>query len=173
MYLLRLALLLLLMATGLNAHDIHRSTTEAEYDATTQKLEVSLTVFISDLELALVRQAEREMSFTKTPAAELDAQILALLAKTFVVTHAAGQPASIAWVGRKREAATEANGDPEVTLFFEIALPDGLAGTSLRHEVFCDHFKDQSNLLHLRSGAQSVELRFTRNEPLKPLAFAK
>jgi hypothetical protein len=156
------AILLLWTATCLHAHSLHQSTAEAEYNPTTKKLEVSLTVFINDLETALIRQCEREMRLDKTPAAEFDAQIQAYLAKTFVVTDASGKVAKIEWVGRELDAESAKSGDPTVTLFFEIALPDGLAAAKLRHAVFCEMFEDQANLLRwsatdLKFGASQLE----------------
>lgn len=159
-----LAVLLFAFATSLHAHSLHQSTAEAEYNPATKKLEVSLTVFINDLELALVRQSEREMRLDKTPAAEFDAQIQIYLAKTFVVTDEAGKAAKIEWVGRELDAASVNSDESVVTLFFEVSLPEGLTAAKLRHTVFGDLFKDQTNLLHLRNGTGSVELRFTRDE---------
>ena len=165
------AIFLFSAASGLHAHSLHQSTAEAEYNPTTKKLEVSLTVFINDLELALIRQAEREMRLDKTPAAQLDAEIQTYLAKTFVVTDAAGNVPKIEWVGRKLDVNSADGGDPAVTLFFEVALPDGLPNTALRHIVFTDLFKDQINLLHLRNGSRKVQLSFTRAEAGRKLAF--
>lgn len=164
-----LAFLLFAFATSLHAHSLHQSTAEAEYNPTTKKLEVSLTVFINDLETALVRQSERAMRIDKTPAAEFDAQIQAYLAKTFVVTDAAGKAAKIEWVGRKLESESATSGDPAVTLFFEIAMPSGMKDTSLKHTVFLDLFKDQANLFYLRSGATKAGLRFIRDNESKKL----
>lgn len=164
------AILLFWTATCLHAHSLHQSTAEAEYNPVTKKLEVSLIVFINDLETALVRQSELEMRLDKTPAAELDAQILNYLTKTFVVTDAAGKTAKIEWVGRQIDEETKKSGDPTVTLFFEIALPGGLADAKMRHAVFCELFKDQVNLLQLRSDSHNVELRFTTEEASKKLA---
>jgi hypothetical protein len=153
-----------------HAHSLHQSTAEAEYNPATKKLEVSLTVFISDLETALIRQSEREMRLDKTPTAEFDAQIQAYLTKTFVVTDAAGKTAKIEWVGREMDAASAKSAEPLVTLFFEVPLPAGLTDTTLRHIVFSDFFKDQVHLLHLRNDLSEVEIRFTKNETLKALA---
>jgi len=161
----------LCLVTCAHAHSLHQSTAEAEYNPTTKKLEVSLTVFINDLETALIRQSEREMRLDKTPAADFDTQIQAYLAKTFVVTDAAGKAAKIEWVGRELNADSVKSDDPEVTLFFEIALPDGLKGKSLQHTIFHDLFKDQINLLHLRSNPGKAELRFTKDETSKKLVF--
>ncbi len=159
------AIFYLLAVTGVYAHSVHTSTAEAEYNAKTKKLEVSLTVFVSDLELALIRQSEREMRIEKTPAAEFDAQILAYLAKTFVVTDAVGKVAKIEWVGREMDEESEKTGDPAVVLFFEVVMPEGVAGRTLRCSVFSDLFKDQINLLLLKEGQKRRELRFQRESP--------
>ena len=166
-------LLLLITVSRLHAHSVHQSTAEVEYNATSKKLEISLTVFVSDLELALVRQVEREISFAKTPVAELDQQIQRYLAKTFAVSDANSKPVPLLWVGRELDAATQASSDPTVTLYFEAPLPERLKCCTLLDSAFCDFFKDQVNLVHLISGPQNVELRFTRDETKRALAFGK
>lgn len=165
----RLFAVLVLATTCLHAHSVHQSTAEAEYNPKTKKLEVSLTVFINDLETALIRQSEREMRLDKTPAAEFDAQIQAYLAKTFIVTDAAGKAAKIEWVGRQLDEETQKSSDPMVTLFFEIALPGGLVDAKLRHAVFCEMFKDQVNLLRAKIDTDKIDVRFARDQPEKPL----
>jgi hypothetical protein len=142
------AALCLAAAGWAQAHSMHQSTAEAEYNPKTQKLEVSLTVFIDDLELALMRHSERPMSIAKTPAAEFDTQIQSYLTKTFVLTEVTGKAAGIEWVGR--ESGSDRTDDPTVTLHFELPLVSCL-------------FKDQTNLLHLRSGANNLELKFMRD----------
>jgi hypothetical protein len=161
----------LLSISLVHAHSVHQSTAEAEYNAETKKLEVSLTVFVNDLELALVRQCERDMRLDKTPAAEFDSQIQTYLAKTFVVTDEAGKAAKIEWVGRELDVKSAKSGDPTVTLFFEMALPGGLANAKLRHVVFCELFKDQVNFVQIRRAAQTSEMRFTHHNAIKQLSF--
>ncbi len=168
---IKAAFISLCVATCAHAHSLHQSTAEAEYNPKTQKLEVSLSVFINDLELALIRQSERLMSIDKTPAAELDAQIQAYLSKTFVVTDAAGKAAKIEWVGRQVDEETKKSGDPTVTLFFEVPLPGDLPEATLQHTIFHGLFKDQINLWHLRNGSREVELRFSKDQASKKLAF--
>jgi hypothetical protein len=144
-----------------------------EYNAETKRLEVSLTVFVSDLELALVRQSEREMRIDKTPAAAFDAQIQGYLAKTFVVTDAAGKVAKLAWVGREMEEASAKSGDPAVVLFFEVAVAEGVKGAAVRNAVFFDLFKDQVNLMQMREGDRKTEMRFTGEHPSGKLGEVK
>ncbi len=159
------AFISLCVATCAHAHSLHQSTAEAEYNPTTKKLEVSLTVFINDLETALIRQCEREMRLDKTPAAEFDAQIQAYLAKNFVVTDAAGKAAKIEWVGRQIDEETKKSGDPTVTLFFAIAMPGGLADAKLKHAVLCELFKDQMNVIQFRSTKGNTTLKASSDKP--------
>lgn len=163
-------LCLLPLFSPLHAHDLHQSTAEAEYNPKTQKLEVSLTAFISDLELALIRHTERLISFDKTPAAELDAAIQSYLAKTFVVTDAAGKVVTLEWIGRELDAATAKSGDPGVTLFIEVPL-QGAGGLVLQNGVLHDLFKDQTNLLHLQGLGRKAELKFSGGQPPQKLTF--
>jgi hypothetical protein len=164
-----LVIFFLLVATCVHAHSVHTSTAEVEYNAETKRLEVSLTVFVSDLEVALVRQSEREMRIDKTPAAEFDAQVQAYLAKTFVVTDAAGKAAKLAWVGREMEEASAKSGDPAVVLFFEVEVPEGVKGAVVRNAVFFDLFEDQVNLMQMRGGEEKVEMMFTHERSSKEL----
>ena len=164
-----LVIFYLVVATCLHAHSIHSSTAEAEYNPQTKKLEVSLTVFVSDLEVALIRQCEREVRIDKTPAAEFDAQIQTYLAKHFVVTDAAGKVAKMEWVGREMDAVSAKSGDPAVVLFFEVVMPEGGEGAAVRNAVFFDLFKDQMNLMQMRDGDKKIEIRFTSEHSSKGL----
>lgn len=149
-----------LTALCLNAHPVHTATAEAEYNPHTKKMEVSLTVFVSDLERALIRQSEREMRIDKTPEAEFDAQVVAYLKKTFVVKDAAGKVGKMTWVGREMEKESEKSGDPAVVLFFEVEVPGGVEGVTLRCAVFRELFEDQVTLVEMKSGERKVEMKF-------------
>ena len=166
----RCLIALLLAACSLHAHSLHQSTAETEWNAETKKLEVSLTVFINDLELALMRQSEREMRIEKTPAEAFDAQTKLYLAKNFVVSDSTGQKAEWTWIGRQIDAETKKSGDPTVTLFFEITLPGGLKAVSLQNGVLQDLFEDQLNLLHFRNGAEKVQMQFQCGDEAKRLS---
>lgn len=154
------------------AHSIHQSTAEAEYNPVSKKLEVSLTVFVNDLEVALIRQCEREMRIEKTPELEFDEQLKIYIGKHFIVTDAAGQMAPLAWVGRQLDSDSARSDEPKVTLYFEMERVVNLNESKLRLSLFLDMFKDQSNLLLLRIGKQKGELKFTRTESVRMLTLS-
>lgn len=155
------SLLLLAFGSVSQAHTVHQSTAEVEYNEKTQKLEVSLTVFLNDLEVALIRQCECEMRIDKSPQSEFDQQALLYLQQNFVVTDGNNKTAALHWIGREIDDESAKSDEPKVTLFFEVLLPKGVGKTRLRHSVFHDMFKDQSNLLLFRNGQTKVERAFT------------
>src|SRR5687768_4902575 len=88
--LLQLAVGAMAFSSAALAHPIHRSIAEADYNRTTQTLEVALRVFADDFEDALSAQAKKKISLEKTPAAELEALTHAYIAQRFVVKTADG-----------------------------------------------------------------------------------
>lgn len=162
-------LVLVVGASCLHGHSVHQSTAEVEHNEKAQKLEVSLTVFLDDLEVALIRQCECEMRIDKTPKAEFDEQALAYLKRNFVVTDESGKTSPLKWVGRENDPESAKSNEPKVTLFFEVLLPIGISNTKLRHSVFHDMFKDQSNLLLFRNGSTKEERAFTPHAAIQRL----
>jgi hypothetical protein len=156
--------LMLLSVPGLLAHPVHQSQAHAEYNPDSRKLEVSLTVFINDLEQALTNHTGQKLTFDKTEASLFDAQMQLYLAETFVVKDATGRVAAMEWLGRAPEAGTEKSADPEVTLFFELTLTGGPAGCTLLHTVFCEVFEDQSNLIRFTFGPKKTVWCFLKGD---------
>jgi len=140
-----------------------------EWNATTGKLEVSLTVFVNDLELALIRQTQKELRLEKTPAEVLDEQIFQYLVKTFVIKTAGGKKADLIWVGRELDADTQKTDEPTVTLFFEASLPEGLPGSTLRLTLFSELFADQLHLMLFRHGGQKTMWQLKKGDDTRKL----
>jgi hypothetical protein len=151
------------------AHPVHQSAAEVAYNQKTKKLEVSLTVDLNDLELALTRECDHAISLDRTPADEFDAQTQIYLARNFEITDANGQVAKIVWIGRELVAETVKSADPSVRLFFEVPLAGEIAAAQLRHSLFCSLFNEQTNLVHLCHDKTKLELRFLKGDAAKPL----
>lgn len=137
------------------AHPLHTSIAEADYNRTTRQLEVAVRVFADDFEAALGARSKKKISLEKTPAAELDALSRAYLAEHFNVKSRDGVPAVPRWVGR--DLKDSAN---ELWLFFEVPLPGGIDGVTIRHALLMDRFSDQLNSVHVRDGPRKLTLVF-------------
>jgi len=154
------ALLLLVTSLGVQAHPGHQTSAEVELVSGAGRLEISLVVHEQDLEQALNAKGESTLSFAQTPDQQLDAQILAYLARTFVVRGASGAVAKLTWVGKERDGH-EDDVEPAWALYFEAELAEGLAGATLRNGVFCDLFDDQINVVQVRHGTAKHSLGFS------------
>jgi hypothetical protein len=161
------------MTMVVQAHSLHQSTAEAEWNEQTKKLEVSLTVFINDLELALIRHSEKLIRLDKVPAEVFDEQAKLYLSQTMLARDAKGQTVPLKWVGRELDSETQKSDEPMMTLFFEFSLPEGLQDATLQNRVFTDLFADQANLLLFRQAEHKVQMLFQRGtEPQRLNAAA-
>lgn len=176
---------LLLLLGGLvpppaHAHPVHTSFAEATYNAETRSLEITVRVFTDDLVTALTRHAGRAVSLETTPAAELDALMLAYLQSTFVVKDSTGTAAPLRWVGWEFEPRQESapvapagTDDARTLLHFEAPLPTGVVGARLRHRVLCDLYDDQKNSLRVKHGPRRVTLGFYPDGGEKVVSFSR
>ena len=157
---------LLASAPPLAAHAIHTSVAEADYNAATRRLEVSLRVFIDDFEAALSVHARRRLSLAGTPQEEFDAATRAYLAEKFTVRTPDGQLAPLAWVGREVRDA-----ENELWFHFEVALPGGLEGCRVHHRALGEQFPGQINSVRLRDGERRLTLVFLPRQTEKTVRF--
>jgi hypothetical protein len=165
---LRAGLLAGLLATAppLAAHAIHTSVAEADYNAATRRLEVSLRVFIDDFEAALSVHARRRLSLAGTPREEFDAAARTYLAETFTVRSPDGQLAPLLWVGREVRDA-----ENELWFHFEVALPGGIEGCRVHHRALGEQFPTQINSVRVRDGERRVTLVFLARQTEKTVRF--
>lgn len=135
----------LVAGAAARAHPIHASSAEVDYRVAPARLEIALRLFSDDAEVALTAQAGKKILLESTPARELDALLLALVRKTFVVKSSAGAPQTLAWVGREVK-----DGGQHLWIFLTCPLPDGSVGARFTNRVLRDVFSDQLNSIRLR-----------------------
>lgn len=154
------------LALPAGAHPIHTSIAEADYNRTSQKLEVALRVFVDDFETALSAHAKRRVSLEKTPPAEFDALARAYLAETFTVRTREGTLAAHQWVGRELK-----EGANELWFYFEVALPGGVEEVRLRHGTLAEQFSSQINSVRVRDDGRKATLVFLPRQTEKVVRF--
>ena len=138
------------------AHKFHTSFAEANYNAETRALEVSLRTFPDDLAEAVRRRAQgRGDAAGKDWKREFEDAVAAYVGETFRLRTAAGEALKIVWVGMDA-------GADSVWLYFEAGLPGGPEGVQLRNTFLADLYDDQVNLVTVRAGKGKAALRFER-----------
>jgi hypothetical protein len=147
-------------ARGVSAHKFHTSFAEADYNAETKSLEITLRTFPDDLENAIRKRGGKRVSPDDKKA--FGAQVFAYLQEAFQVKTAKGEAAKLSWVGMDA-------GVDSAWLYFEAALPEGVEGAQLSQQFLCDLYDDQINLVSVKSGGRKVELRFERGGEFKAI----
>jgi hypothetical protein len=145
-----------------SAHKFHTSFAEADYDAATKALQITLRTFPDDLETALRRRGGGRVSPDDKKA--FGAQVFAYLQETFRVRTAKGEAAKLSWVGMDA-------GVDSAWLYFEASLPEGVGGAQLNQQFLCDLYDDQINLVNVKAAGKRVELRFERGGEFKVIDF--
>lgn len=169
------------LAARADAHPLHASSAQADYNRATHRLEIGIRVFAEDLLAAL--NAHRDtppLSFEKTPAVELDAAVRTYVTHKFRVATADGASVALRWVGREFDRTPDApdrdhdhEDEQTLWLYVEAALPDGIEGAHLHHALLQERFRDQSNLIRVRDGDREVTLAFTRDDGPKVVRFTR
>jgi hypothetical protein len=150
------------VARRASAHKFHTSFAEADYDAETRSLQITLRTFPDDLDSAVRRRGGKRVSPDDKKA--FGAQVFAYLQETFQVRTAKGEAAKLSWVGMDA-------GVDSAWLYFEAALPEGVEGARVRQQFLCDLYDDQINLVSVKSGGKRAELRFERGGDFKPISL--
>ena len=159
---------LLLAPTAARAHAVHTAAVEMELNRETGRVEVSVRVFLDDLEAALSARAGRAIRAERSPAKEFGDLATAYIAEALVLEDMAGSRAAPEWIGREiKDAANEA------WLFVQFKAPANLEGSRLRITLLRDQFADQLTSVQLRDGERRLTLLFPPGETERRIAWPR
>jgi hypothetical protein len=142
-------------------HKYYTSIMHAEYNAETKSLEVSARIFADDLEQALAKRNKKNIHLETGKNA--GAQVLAYLQDTFQLKDAKGEIKKLSWVGMETKVDV-------VWVYFEIKLPEGLAGAQLRNRLLFELFPEQVNVVQYVDGKRKIELVFKQDSDFQAIA---
>lgn len=141
---LSLCLMAFVLTASAPAHEFHVSKGQIEYVASEKSLQITLHLFIDDLEEALRRSgAERVFLGTDREIARADEYLQAYLKRHFVLT-VNGQPVSYSFVGK--EMSTDLLG---MWCYLQVDGVDAPRQIKVRNDLLLDVFDDQKNILNI------------------------
>ncbi len=152
-----------------SAHPFHISTAEVEYDAKSQRLQVSLKLQAIDLEQALAGMTGERVDIEQPQATE---KIVELLNRTFYLAGAdnsvvadklanlesTAPQSKLHWVGQELKGAW-------LWLYFELELPEERRQVKLFNRVLFETNESQINTVSVRHGTQRTTLKMTSKQP--------
>ncbi len=135
----------LFLLPNLAVHDLHISNCEIEYKAEDTTLQISLRIFIDDLETALVnRGAEDLYLFTKKEHAEAEDKIIAYI-HDMVKLEVDGQAIEYNYIGKEMSDDLAA-----VWCYLEIEDVDINTSLSIENRILMDLYDDQRNIVKVK-----------------------
>ena len=140
-----IVLIISLLFSFESMHDFHLSKCEIEYSETEDALQISISLFIDDLELALQQQGHDSLRIcTKKEAPEAEQLILSYLDKylRFTIDN---QNVQLEWVGKEVSEDLSA-----VWCYLQISSIEPKKNISITNEVLMELFEDQQNLVKLK-----------------------
>ena len=143
---------LLLLGGYAVAHPRHATIAEAEWNAKSGRLEISLQINPVDLEQALRRSYDRPVDLDRT--AGIDRLLQDYLARSFVVTESGGKQAKLIWVGHEVDLK-------DAWLYFEVPLEKGPGNATFGVGLLFELLPDQANTINFRVGKLRKSLTFT------------
>lgn len=151
------------------AHPLKLSLSEIEYTSETQHMTVSLRLFLTDVNEALVFDPDStELAFCQ-PNESPDAERLLLdYLNEFFYIEANGKRLTLAIKSKqlKGDGINTALG-----LEFDFPLPAPLTTLSIKNAVFTDLFFDQSNIIYIHYDSATESLMLGKEAPTYTLVF--
>lgn len=157
------------LAAPATAHDFHISKGRIEYVAEQQELQITLHLFIDDLEKALEKAgAPRLFLATERESPQARTYVIDYLRRHFQLTID-GQAAPWEFVGY--EASDDLSA---LWIYLQRDAPKPPAQLEVRYDVLTEVYADQKNMLNLLGPQQAREvLLFDRQRPRGKVDFAK
>lgn len=166
----RLILILLCAATlPAVAHDFHISKGRIEYNAEQQELQITLHLFIDDLEKALQQAGAPKLFLaTERELPQATSYLTQYLRRHFQL-QLDGQPAAWNLVGFEPSDDLSA-----IWVYLQLDTPQAPAQLELRYDALTEVYADQKNIIQLLGPNQQREvLLFDRHRPGGQVKFAK
>ncbi len=152
---------------GVTAHDFHVSKSEIHYRSDEQAVQISINLFIDDLELALQSYSGEELKlFSKYEYASADSLISLYLSDHFVL-EINGLTSPAQYLGKEISDDLMAS-----WCYLEITNLEQVQSMSINNTIFYKEFDDQKNIVNFKKDRKSVAFHILdENEPNKEVNF--
>ena len=164
-----LGFLLLSLSTIISAHPLRLSLSQIEYEAAEKSLSITLRLFLTDVNEALVFDPySTQLSFCQAnEAPEADSLLLEYLAQFFYVV-VNGETVALE-IERKELSGQGDNTALGVT--FVSYRAEELVSLEIKNAVFTDLFFDQSNIVYVYKNGNPTSLMLNKSTPIHKLEF--
>ena len=155
-------LVTLLMVCSL--HPLHVSVTEIEMDEKDKALEITMRVFVDDLELTFRKNRHQpELDVLNPKTTTTDQLVQDYLKKHFAITLD-NKPQVVQYLGHEVE-------DDTFIFYIEVAHVKKWKMIQVKNDMIMETHEDQSNLVHVTVQGNVRSMRLTPQLPMDKLSF--
>ncbi|SMO65778.1 DUF6702 family protein [Solitalea koreensis] len=150
--------LLLILALPASPHKYYTSITQLEYNSKNHTAEFIVNVFWDDLEKTLSKRFNKQLHIDNKDFETYLKQYL----PTVIQLKAKNQVKPINFIGTETKGMT-------MSVYFEIALPEGLNNAELKQNLLIDDFEGQTNIVNIIVGSTRKTLIFKAGSTLQKI----
>jgi hypothetical protein len=145
-------------------HPLHVSVTEIDFDEKDKALEITMRVFVDDLEQTMrTRLNKPEMDITEPQGITVDQMMAPYLAEHFQVS-VDGKLQKVKYLGHEKEG--------EAFIFYvEVAGVKKVKTVQVMNNIIMETHEDQSNLVHVTVRGKIKSMRLTKDNQTDKLTF--
>ena len=147
-----------------SAHKYYVSLTQVDYNQKSQALQMTMTVFIDDMETALNNTFNKQFNLYTEKEPEDSSQFFENYLKKHFMVKLEDKSREISFIGRKYE------GDV-VYLYFEIEHVTEVETIEIQNDMLMEFFAEQKNMIKLNINGEFDSLMLTKNNAKGVLNF--
>lgn len=152
---------------GEEAHEFHVSKCQIDYKQSESALQITLHIFLDDLELSMQKQGlEKQFLCTEKELEGADEAYFAYLKNNFRITLNNGQAVDYQWIGKEIS-----NDLAAVWTYLEIPDITDLSEISVQNLVLMDVHDDQKNIVQIRGDAGAGYFLLQRGKDTQSVSF--
>ena len=159
-----LAIVFPLMTASTTPHKFYVSTTNIEYVAKKESLQIITKIFIDDVEDVLQERYDSSISIATTKETERDIEYLKKYILQKLKVNVNGKPVKLDYIGREYDIDV-------ANIYIEVTGITELHSIEVKNEILMDFFEEQQNIIHIKTPEMRRSFILEKNNPKDMLNF--
>jgi hypothetical protein len=161
---LAVAIAIFICSCAANVHPLHLSVMEIAHDQKEKELEITLRVFIDDLQAAIRNKLNQEDLDILHPVNTTADKLIWEYLQPHLSIQLDGKKQIIKYLGHEADADA-------MTFYIQVQPVKTWKTIEIKNSLLTELFEDQSNLVNITLGEKTKSLRLMRDNPTGKLSF--
>lgn len=160
-----LAIAFFIFSSAVKEHPLHLSVMEIAHDQKEKELEITLRVFIDDLQSAIGNKLNQpDLNILKPVSSTTTDKLVWEYLQPHISIQLDGKKQSIKYLGHEADADA-------MTFYIQVQPVKTWKAIEIKNSILTELFNDQSNLVNVTIGEKTKSLRLMQDNPSGKLSF--